>query len=173
MFTAAYAPDGTCVAVAARRTLAAGRGRILLVEDLVTGPDHRSTGIGARLLDSLVERARAARAPPSSWTRASPTTPPTASTTRAGCVSRRTTSGWTAWTDRAAGVPARLAPSPAPPSPGERGGRGDACRAPARPGRRPARPPVHEARRARGSAAESTHTACAAEASVVCRCQPP
>ncbi|CAM5723588.1 GNAT family N-acetyltransferase [Streptomyces fumanus] len=61
VFTAAYAPDGTCVAVAAHRTLATSRGRILLVEDLVTGPDHRSTGIGARLLDSLVERARAAR----------------------------------------------------------------------------------------------------------------
>ncbi|MGC3000243.1 GNAT family N-acetyltransferase [Streptomyces sp. G35A] len=60
MFTAAYLTDGPCVAVATHRTLATSRGRILLVEDLVTAAGRRSTGIGARLFDHLVGRARAA-----------------------------------------------------------------------------------------------------------------
>ncbi|WP_244204361.1 GNAT family N-acetyltransferase [Streptomyces africanus] len=60
VFTAAYLEDGTCAGVATHRTLATSRGRILLVEDLVTDPGHRSTGIGARLLEEVVERARTA-----------------------------------------------------------------------------------------------------------------
>ncbi|MFG3660769.1 GNAT family N-acetyltransferase [Streptomyces sp. NPDC047706] len=60
VFTAAYTAGGGCVAVATHRTLTTSRGRILLVEDLVTDTARRSTGIGAHLYDVLVERARAA-----------------------------------------------------------------------------------------------------------------
>ncbi|MFI2379130.1 GNAT family N-acetyltransferase [Streptomyces sp. NPDC018964] len=61
VFTAAYVPHGGCVAVATHRVLATSRGRVLFVDDLVTDPGHRSAGIGARLLEHLAERARAAR----------------------------------------------------------------------------------------------------------------
>ncbi|MHC0433575.1 GNAT family N-acetyltransferase [Streptomyces sp. O3] len=60
VFTAAYAADGSCLAVAAHRTLATSRGRVLQIDDLVTDAARRSGGVGARLFDLLVERARAA-----------------------------------------------------------------------------------------------------------------
>ncbi|MDI3422887.1 GNAT family N-acetyltransferase [Streptomyces luteolus] len=60
VFTAAYGADGACAAVATHRTLATSRGRILQVDDLVTDAGRRSGGVGARLFDVLVERARAA-----------------------------------------------------------------------------------------------------------------
>ncbi|MDH6119568.1 GNAT family N-acetyltransferase [Kitasatospora sp. GAS204B] len=60
VFTAAYDPRGRCRAVAAHRMLATSRGRLLLVDDLVTDPDARSGGVGTRLLAELEERARRA-----------------------------------------------------------------------------------------------------------------
>ncbi|MGF1431467.1 GNAT family N-acetyltransferase [Kitasatospora sp. LaBMicrA B282] len=60
VFTAAYDPRGRCLGVAAHRVLATSRGRLLVLEDLVTEPDARSTGVGARLLAELEERARRA-----------------------------------------------------------------------------------------------------------------
>ena len=60
VFTAAYARDGACVAVAVHRVLGSSRGRVLQVDDLVTDAGRRSEGFGARLFDLLVERARAA-----------------------------------------------------------------------------------------------------------------
>ncbi|MDQ8707279.1 GNAT family N-acetyltransferase [Streptomyces sp. LHD-70] len=64
VFTAAYGSSGTdggaCLAVATHRTLATSRGRILHVDDLVTDAGRRSGGVGARLFDVLVGRARAA-----------------------------------------------------------------------------------------------------------------
>ncbi|MGW3031443.1 GNAT family N-acetyltransferase [Streptomyces sp. NPDC001178] len=59
-FTAAYDTDGHCAAVATHRVLATSRGRILFVDDLVTDPARRSSGIGATLLAHLTKRARAA-----------------------------------------------------------------------------------------------------------------
>lgn len=59
VFTAAYDDRGHCVAVATHRVLATSRGRILFVDDLVTHPDHRSSGMATALLTHLTERARA------------------------------------------------------------------------------------------------------------------
>lgn len=60
VFTAAYGPDGRCLAVAGHRILATSRGRMLFVDDLVTDPAERSTGVGARLMAELEQRARQA-----------------------------------------------------------------------------------------------------------------
>jgi GNAT superfamily N-acetyltransferase len=60
VFTAAHDSHGHCAAVATHRVLATSRGRILFVDDLVTAPDRRSTGIGTTLLTHLTERARTA-----------------------------------------------------------------------------------------------------------------
>ncbi|MEU4232504.1 GNAT family N-acetyltransferase [Nonomuraea sp. NPDC026600] len=60
MFTAAYDPAGRCVGVAAHRVLATSRGRLLFVDDLITHPDLRSSGVGSRLLAELEVRARKA-----------------------------------------------------------------------------------------------------------------
>ncbi|BAJ31674.1 MULTISPECIES: GNAT family N-acetyltransferase [Kitasatospora] len=60
VFTAALDPAGRCLGVAAHRVLATSRGRVLFVDDLVTSPAARSTGVGARLLAALAERGRAA-----------------------------------------------------------------------------------------------------------------
>jgi len=60
VFTAAYDEQDRCLAVATHRVLATSRGRIFFVDDLVTHPERRSGGIGARLLTALKERARAA-----------------------------------------------------------------------------------------------------------------
>ncbi|MEV4615226.1 GNAT family N-acetyltransferase [Kitasatospora sp. NPDC049258] len=57
VFTAAYDPDGRCLAVAGHRVLATSRGRLMFVDDLVTAPWARSTGVGGRLLAELRERA--------------------------------------------------------------------------------------------------------------------
>ncbi|MFI9270091.1 GNAT family N-acetyltransferase [Kitasatospora sp. NPDC052896] len=58
VFTGAFDEHGRCVAVAAHRILTTSRGRLLLVDDLVTTPDLRSTGVGARLFEELEVRAR-------------------------------------------------------------------------------------------------------------------
>jgi GNAT superfamily N-acetyltransferase len=60
VFTAAYDDDGRCVAVATHRVLATSRGRLLFVDDLVTDPQVRSGGIGARLMAELEGRAERA-----------------------------------------------------------------------------------------------------------------
>ncbi|WP_327679404.1 GNAT family N-acetyltransferase [Kitasatospora sp. NBC_00458] len=60
VFTAAYDSRGRCLAVAAHRVLATSRGRLFFVDDLVTAPAARSTGVGGRLFAVLRERARAA-----------------------------------------------------------------------------------------------------------------
>lgn len=60
VFTAAYDERRRCLAVATHRVLATSRGRLLLVDDLVTAPEARSAGIGGRLLTELEERARQA-----------------------------------------------------------------------------------------------------------------
>ncbi|MGW7430203.1 GNAT family N-acetyltransferase [Streptomyces sp. NPDC054861] len=60
VFTAAHGPDGRCLGVATHRVLATSRGRLLFVDDLVTAPESRSAGVGARLLGALRERARRA-----------------------------------------------------------------------------------------------------------------
>ncbi|MFC9892007.1 GNAT family N-acetyltransferase [Streptomyces pilosus] len=58
VLTAAYDAGGHCTALATHRVLATSRGRILFVDDLVTHPGHRSTGIATALLAHLTERAR-------------------------------------------------------------------------------------------------------------------
>ncbi|MDO0925226.1 GNAT family N-acetyltransferase [Streptomyces sp. TG1A-8] len=58
VFTAAYDGGGRCLAVAAHRVLATSRGRLLFVDDLVTRPEARSGGVGARLMAELEARAR-------------------------------------------------------------------------------------------------------------------
>ncbi|MGP3923140.1 GNAT family N-acetyltransferase [Streptomyces sp. 8N616] len=60
VFTAAYDEDSRCVGVAAHRVLATSRGRLLFVDDLVTAPEVRSAGVGARLMEELEKRARRA-----------------------------------------------------------------------------------------------------------------
>ncbi|MFJ1707086.1 GNAT family N-acetyltransferase [Kitasatospora sp. NPDC088346] len=60
VFTAAYDGAGRCLAVAGHRVLATSRGRLLFVDDLVTAPGARSTGVGGWLLAALRERAVAA-----------------------------------------------------------------------------------------------------------------
>jgi GNAT superfamily N-acetyltransferase len=61
-FTAVYAEDGYCVAVAGWRLVATTVAlRKLYVDDLVTAPEHRGEGIGAALLGELAGRARDAR----------------------------------------------------------------------------------------------------------------
>ncbi|MEV4949283.1 GNAT family N-acetyltransferase [Streptomyces sp. NPDC053755] len=60
VFTAAHDPAGRCLGVATHRVLATSRGRLLFVDDLVTAPDARSAGVGARLLGALRDRAREA-----------------------------------------------------------------------------------------------------------------
>ncbi|MER8183473.1 GNAT family N-acetyltransferase [Kitasatospora sp. NPDC094015] len=57
VFTAAYDEGGRCLAVAGHRVLATSRGRLMFVDDLVTAPEARSTGVGGRLLAELRERA--------------------------------------------------------------------------------------------------------------------
>ncbi|WP_371572235.1 GNAT family N-acetyltransferase [Streptomyces sp. NBC_01314] len=57
VFTAAYDEEGRCAAVATHRVLATSRGRVLFVDDLVTGAALRGAGVGARLLSHLMERA--------------------------------------------------------------------------------------------------------------------
>ncbi|WP_371241820.1 GNAT family N-acetyltransferase [Streptomyces pimonensis] len=59
VFTAAYDGHGHCAAVATHRVLATSRGRVLFVDDLVTHPGHRSTGMATALMTHLAERARA------------------------------------------------------------------------------------------------------------------
>ncbi|MET8982246.1 GNAT family N-acetyltransferase [Streptomyces sp. NPDC004539] len=54
--TAAYDPDGACLAVVTHRVLATSRGRVLFVDDLVTAPAARGRGIGGRLLAEVVRR---------------------------------------------------------------------------------------------------------------------
>lgn len=59
-FTAAY-DEGRCVGVAGWRLVACtSAGRKLYVDDLVTAVTARSQGVGARLLDHLLDRAREA-----------------------------------------------------------------------------------------------------------------
>ncbi|WP_229758725.1 GNAT family N-acetyltransferase [Peterkaempfera bronchialis] len=60
VFTAVYDGDGRCLAVAGHRVLATSRGRLLFVDDLVTAPEARSGGVGARLFAELEQRARRA-----------------------------------------------------------------------------------------------------------------
>ncbi|WP_406860987.1 GNAT family N-acetyltransferase [Streptomyces sp. HUAS MG47] len=60
VFTAAYDADGRCLGVATHRLLATSRGRMLCVDDLVTAENARSSGVGARLLGHLADRARRA-----------------------------------------------------------------------------------------------------------------
>ncbi|GAA2809937.1 GNAT family N-acetyltransferase [Kitasatospora paracochleata] len=60
VFTAAYGDGGACLAVAGHRVLATSRGRLLFVDDLVTAPAARSTGVGGLLFAALAERARRA-----------------------------------------------------------------------------------------------------------------
>jgi GNAT superfamily N-acetyltransferase len=57
-FTAAYDPAGRCVGVAAHRVLATSRGRLLFLDDLITHPDLRSSGVGSQLMAELEARAR-------------------------------------------------------------------------------------------------------------------
>ncbi|MEU2392935.1 GNAT family N-acetyltransferase [Streptomyces sp. NPDC007369] len=59
-FTAGYAEDGTCVAAAGWRIVdTTSTVRKLYVDDLVTSPSARSTGVGRALLDHLEAHARA------------------------------------------------------------------------------------------------------------------
>ncbi|MFI8102771.1 GNAT family N-acetyltransferase [Streptomyces sp. NPDC086023] len=51
---------GEAVGVAGHRVLATSRGRVLFVDDLVTGPALRGGGFGAALFGELERRARAA-----------------------------------------------------------------------------------------------------------------
>ncbi|WP_035847150.1 GNAT family N-acetyltransferase [Kitasatospora azatica] len=60
VFTAAYDQRWRCLGVAAHRVLATSRGRLLLVDDLVTDPEARSAGVGERLVVELDLRARQA-----------------------------------------------------------------------------------------------------------------
>jgi GNAT superfamily N-acetyltransferase len=60
VFTVARDGRGRCVGVATHRVLATSRGRLLFVDDLVTDPELRSCGIGARLLAELEQRGRKA-----------------------------------------------------------------------------------------------------------------
>ncbi|MEQ4722510.1 GNAT family N-acetyltransferase [Nonomuraea sp. B19D2] len=60
VFTAAYDAVGRCIGVAAHRVLATSRGRLLFVDDLITHPDLRSSGVGSRLMAELEARARKA-----------------------------------------------------------------------------------------------------------------
>ncbi|MBT2383380.1 GNAT family N-acetyltransferase [Streptomyces sp. ISL-11] len=57
VFLAAYDADGACAGVATYRVLATSRGRVLQVDDLVTEPRLRSTGVGTGLWEELVARA--------------------------------------------------------------------------------------------------------------------
>jgi GNAT superfamily N-acetyltransferase len=52
--------DERCVGAALYRVLATSRGRIFFVDDLVTAPESRSTGVGAALFAELERRGRAA-----------------------------------------------------------------------------------------------------------------
>lgn len=58
---AACDPPDRCLAVALYRVQATSRGRILFVDDLVTAPTARSSGMGSALLAALEDRGRAAR----------------------------------------------------------------------------------------------------------------
>ncbi|MEU3162519.1 GNAT family N-acetyltransferase [Streptomyces griseoincarnatus] len=60
VYTGVYREDGRCVGVAGHRITSTSRGRVLVIDDLVIDPELRSCGIGARLMDALVERARRA-----------------------------------------------------------------------------------------------------------------
>jgi GNAT superfamily N-acetyltransferase len=60
VFTAARDEHGRCVGVSTHRVLATSRGRVLFVDDLVTAPEARSAGVGARLLAELLVLARSA-----------------------------------------------------------------------------------------------------------------
>lgn len=60
VLTAWDGPD-RCVGAALYRVLATSRGRIIFVDDLVTAPGARSSGIGAALFAALEQRGRAAR----------------------------------------------------------------------------------------------------------------
>lgn len=57
---AAWDDDGRCVGAAMYRVLVTSRGRLLFVDDLVTDPDARSSGVGATLLAELEQRGQAA-----------------------------------------------------------------------------------------------------------------
>ncbi|QIS02186.1 GNAT family N-acetyltransferase [Nocardia brasiliensis] len=60
VFTGAFDPQGHCLGVATHRVLATSRGRLLFIDDLITAPEARSRGVGARLLTEMEHRARAA-----------------------------------------------------------------------------------------------------------------
>jgi GNAT superfamily N-acetyltransferase len=60
VLTAACDRHGRCVGVSTHRVLATSRGPVLFVDDLVTASDARSAGVGARLFEGLVDRARRA-----------------------------------------------------------------------------------------------------------------
>lgn len=59
VFTVARDEQGRYSGVATHRVLATSRGRVLFVDDLVTAPDMRSSGVGARLMAELELRGRA------------------------------------------------------------------------------------------------------------------
>lgn len=56
----AYGPDGAPVGAAGWRVLTTSRGRVLLLEDLVTDEVARSRGIGTALLDAVCAAGRRA-----------------------------------------------------------------------------------------------------------------
>ncbi|MFC9172764.1 GNAT family N-acetyltransferase [Streptomyces sp. NPDC057107] len=60
-FTVAYdTATARPLGAATHRLLATSRGRVLFVDDLVTGPESRGRGVGAYLLAELERRGRAA-----------------------------------------------------------------------------------------------------------------
>ncbi len=60
-FSAAYTDDGVCVGAAGWRVVVnTSTLRMLYVDDLVTAPDARSTGVGHQLLAHLEQHAREA-----------------------------------------------------------------------------------------------------------------
>lgn len=57
---AAQDPQGELAAVALYRILSTSRGRIVFLDDLVTRPDVRSSGVGAALLEEVEARGQQA-----------------------------------------------------------------------------------------------------------------
>ncbi len=57
---AAWNEPGECVGAALYRVLVTSRGRVFFVDDLVTAPEARSSGVGAALFGELERRGRAA-----------------------------------------------------------------------------------------------------------------
>ncbi|MGW3241970.1 GNAT family N-acetyltransferase [Streptomyces sp. NPDC001070] len=60
VFTAALDERDRYLGVATHRVLTSSRGRLMLVDDLVTAPEARGAGVGTRLLAEVEARGRAA-----------------------------------------------------------------------------------------------------------------